>query len=139
MDGNGSGAVSSGSITVDVIAEREGQMLRRHLSDMFRDLDFVKKKYFLTTKLSCTENPFAYADDGNAKRIQLIYKAHIVLQDEYRNPILERTVTATVSGNISNAQGEVVLSLYGRNNNAVLRELSARIVENIRVFLINEG
>ncbi len=128
-----------GMIDVEVIAEREGQKLREYLRSDFRDLQFVKQRYVLSTTMSVTEKPFAFADDGNAKRVLISYTANIVLKDENRNPIFKKAVSVSMSSNISSAQGEVVLSLYGRNNAAALRELSRRITENIRMFLLNEN
>lgn len=128
-----------GMIDVDVIAEREGQKLREYLRSDFRDLQFVKQRYVLSTTMAVTEKPFAIADDGNAKRVLISYTANIVLKDENRNPIYKKSVSVSVSSNISSAQGEVVLSMYGRNNSAALKELSRRITENIRMFLLNES
>jgi hypothetical protein len=126
-------------IHVDVIAERDGQKLRGFILNTLRDLRFAKKKYRLKITLLYTEKPFAYSTDGNAKRLRLSYTANVILKNENGDEIFSRPISVHTSSNIASAHGEVVLVLYGRNNNALLRELSGRIVENIKVFLESES
>jgi hypothetical protein len=126
-------------IQVDVIAERDGQRLRGFILDALRDLRFVKNRYRMTITLSYSEKPFAYSSDGNAKRLQLLYVANVILRDANGIEIFSRSISVHTNGNIAGAHGEIVLALYGRNNSALLRELSNRIVENIRVFLKSES
>jgi hypothetical protein len=121
-----------------VIAEREGQMLRRHLIDLFRDLQFSRRRYKLVVTLTSVEKPFAIASDGNAKRLKLSYCANVVLKNE-KDVVFMKSVSVSRSSNISNAQGEVVFSLYDRSSNALLKELGYRIAESIKVFLSNEN
>jgi hypothetical protein len=122
------------NIVVDVIAERSGQELRGFIQDALRDLNFASKKYRLTIKLAYVEKPFAFSTDGNANRVRQTYTADVVLKDEKGAVVFKRPISVSASANISSAQGEVVLSLYGRNSKALLKELSVRIVENLRVF-----
>jgi hypothetical protein len=129
----------TGNIYVEVIAERAGQKLRSHLIDAFWDIKFVRKKYKLKTILEQKEKPFAFSADGNAKRVFFICSANVILTDEEGKKLSEKNITASTSYNISHAQGEVGVSLYGRYNDALLKELSYRIVENIRAILINEN
>ena len=127
------------SILVDIIAERDGQILRRCLMDSFRDLNFHKQKCCLTILLNSIEKPFAFASDGNAKRLRLFYNADVTFKDKMRKTLFHRFISVSRSSNISSAQGEVVLSLYSRGSLPLLKELSDRIVENIKVFLSNEN
>lgn len=131
-------AESENCMEIDVIAEREGQKLRRYLKDSFRDLSFVNTRKKLSVTINKIEKPFAISDDGNAKRLLLTYVAHVVLKDHNNKVVYENNISTSISTNISNAQGEVLLSLYGNNNSSVLKELAYRITENIRMFLINE-
>jgi hypothetical protein len=85
------------------------------------------------------EKPFAFATDGNAKRVRSTYTADVVLKDEKGAVVFKRLISAFASSNISSAQGEVILSLYGRNSKSLLKELSSRIVESLKVFLAHEG
>lgn len=132
-------AAGSGAIFVESISEREGQVLRGYLQNGLDSLNVSKHRYVLSVDLKISEKAFAIADDGNARRVFVVYSANIDLKDENHDSVLKRTVTSTTSNNVSSAQGEVVLSLYGRNSNAVLKELSARIIENIKAFLLNEN
>jgi hypothetical protein len=125
-------------IAVSVIAERDGQILRRHLMDSFRDLHFSKRHCRLIIKLSSTEKPFAFGTDGNAKRLRLYYTADVTLKDSQQKMLFHKLISVSRSSNISSTYGEVVFSLYGRNSGALLRELSNRVVENIKVFLSYE-
>jgi hypothetical protein len=127
------------NISVDVIAERSGQQLRGFILDMLRDLKLSKKKYRLNIKLTYTEIPFAFATDGKAGRVKLTYLADVVLKDKNFNVVFQRPISAYTSGNISNSQGEVLLSMYARNSKTLLKELSFRIIESIKAFLIYEN
>jgi hypothetical protein len=123
---------------LDIIAEREGQKLRGYIMDSLRDLSFSGKRYRLTIQLARSETPFAFTTDGNARRLRISYTANVTLKNEKREVIFSRPISVHTSSNISSAQGGVVLSLYGHNNSALLRELSNRIIENIKVFLTHE-
>jgi hypothetical protein len=135
----GTDAIGAGNIYVDVIAERAGQKLRSHLVDALRDIKFVRKKYRLGIILDQKEKPFAFSADGNAKRVFFIYSANVVLTNEEGKKLSERNISASTSYNIAHTQGEVGVSLYGRYNDALLKELSCRIIENIKTVLINEN
>jgi hypothetical protein len=135
-DGNRSG---ESPLEVDVIAERDGQLLRGFIQDSLRDLCFVQKKYRLSVKLAYEEKPFAFATDGNAKRLQQSYIAHVVLKDAGGKEVVAHEVRVFTSRNISTAQGEVLLLQYGQQNSTLLRELSARIVESLKMFVETEN
>ena len=49
------------NIYVDVIAGKNGQMLRGYLQDLIRDLDISEKKHTLTVSLTESEIPYALA------------------------------------------------------------------------------
>jgi hypothetical protein len=133
------GSRGNPNIEVDVISERSGQELRGFIQDSLRDLDFAGRKYRLKIELTYVEKPFAYATDGTAKRIRSTYSADVVLKDEKGAVVFQRTVSVSFGSNVANAQGEVILSLYGRNNKAALRELAERIVESVKVFMTHES
>jgi hypothetical protein len=126
-------------IDVDVIAERDGQKLRSCILDLLRDLKFSDKRYRLTVVLKYEEKTFAIATDGNARRVQLSYTANVVLKNEKGEVVYSGLIPVYTSSNISSAQGEVVLSLYARNNGALLKELGNRVVESIRMFISRES
>ncbi|MDR0753212.1 MAG: hypothetical protein LBE95_00900 [Holosporaceae bacterium] len=127
------------NIDVDIIAERDGQRLRGMILDSLRDVAVTSGKYRLTIGLSYTEKPFAYTTDGNAKRVQICYVADVILRDEKRIIIFRQPVSVYSNADISTDTGSVLLSLYGRNNIALLKELSVRIIENLKVFLSHES
>jgi hypothetical protein len=166
----GSTVATGSNILVDVIGEREGQILRSYLVDSFRDLgNFSSKKYVLHIELSKSEKPFAFSDNEEARRVFFTYKADAKLIDvtangeaiaiDFDNPLDDgnlkiakkitthkapslptkniQVVTSTTY-NIFHPNGRVLLSLYGRHNNALLRELAYRIVEHIKVILSHE-
>jgi hypothetical protein len=133
------GSLKANNIDVDVIAERDGQILRGFVVDSLRDLSFAKEKYRLTISLTYVEKPFAIATDGNAKRVSLSYVANVVLKNHREEVVFTRPVSVHASSNISSAQGEAILSLYGRDNGALLKELGRRILESLKVFLSNES
>jgi hypothetical protein len=124
---------------VDVIAERDGQKLRGFILDALRDLRFTKNRYRLTITLAYNENTYAYSPDGNANRLQILYIANVILRDARGNEIFSQPISTHTNVNIADGHGEVLLALYGRNNSILLRELSNRIIQNIRVFLKNEN
>jgi hypothetical protein len=126
-------------IYVDVIAGRDGQKLRSHLMDSFRDIRFSRKKCRLSVNIMGYEKSFAIAKDGAAKRVLFTYDAYIVLRDNTNKVIFKRKVSTSTSYNIAHSHGEVTLSLYGRHNDALLKDLCNKIVENIKMSLSCES
>ncbi len=125
----------SSSIKVDVIANRDGQKLRSYLIDYLRDISFTDRKLRLTVTLSTVEKSFALDNTGAAHRLLSTSTAKVILRDENKKVIMDKNISMSTSYNIARAQGEVMLSLYGRMNSALLKELARRIVENIRMNL----
>ncbi len=125
----------SSSIKVDVIANRDGQKLRSYLIDYLRDINFTDRKLRLTVKLSTVAKSFALDHKGEAHRLLSTSTAKVILRDENKKVIMDKNISMSTSYNIARAQGEVMLSLYGRMNAALLKELARRIVENIRINL----
>lgn len=123
------------SIKVDVIANRDGQKLRSYLIDYLRDINFTDRKLRLTVTLSTVEKSFALDNTGAAHRLLSTSTAKVILKDENKKVIMDKNISMSTSYNIARAQGEVMLSLYGRINSALLKELARRIVENIRINL----
>jgi len=124
------------NIDVDIIANREGQQLHRMLKNALQNIGH--KNYRLTVKLRVIERPFAETTEKNAQRIERKYIAHAILKDDHRKIVLEDDFIATTSNNISSGHGDVVYSLYGRNNRDLIKELCFRIVEAIRIFIKDE-
>jgi hypothetical protein len=127
------------SVELDIIPERDGQILYGYLQDSFRDFGFPKKHHRLSVKLNSTEKTFAMGNDGNARRVQVLYVAEVTLRNEERKVVFQKNISVTRSHNISSAQGEAVFSLYGRNSNVSLKELADKIAEHIRIFLLHEN
>ncbi|MDR2645605.1 MAG: hypothetical protein LBC04_00240 [Holosporaceae bacterium] len=133
------GSDGAQNIDVDIIAERDGQKLRGMILDSLRDVAITNGKYRLTVGLSYTEKPFAYTTDGNARRVQICYVADVILRDEKKKIIFRQPVSVYANANISTDAGSILLSLHGRNNSALLKELSVRIIESLKVFLSHES
>ena len=127
---------NDGTIQVDVIANREGQQLRRYLKNRLHNIS--SQNYTLTVTLKVQEKPFAEMTDDNAQRMEVRYYAHVILRDTNRITVFEDDFFAATSNNISSGHGDVIFSLYGRNNINLLTELGSRIVESIRIFVRNE-
>lgn len=123
------------SIKIDVIANRDGQKLRSYLLDYLRDLNFTDQKLRLTVALSTVEKSFALNGTGVAHRLLSTSTAKVILKNENKKIIMDKNISISTTYNIAHAQGEVMLSLYGRMNSALLKELARRIVENIRMNL----
>lgn len=125
----------SSTIKVDVIPNRDGQKLRSYLLDYLRDVQFTQEKMRLSTALSLYEKAFALDSSGYAHRLLSTYTAHVTLRNSSRKIIMDRSVSVSTQYNIAQTQGEVMLSLYGKNNSGMLKELARRIVENIKMTL----
>lgn len=125
-------------IYVDVIAERDGQQLRRYLKSDIRDLNITRRAYRLVVTLRTDHKYFAEMTDESTQRVEIRHIAHVVLRDGANKVAFEKDFIATTSNNISSGHGDVIFSLYGRNNRNLLKELSTRIVEGIRIFTSNE-
>lgn len=122
-------------IKVDVIANRDGQKLRSYLIDYLRDINFTDQKLRLTVTLSTIEKSFALDDTGAAHRLLSTSTAKVILKNENKKIIMDKNVSMSTTYNIARAQGEVMLSLYGRINSALLKEFARRIVESIKMNL----
>lgn len=124
------------NIHVDVIAEKNGQMLRGYLQDLIRDLDVSDEKYVLSVNLQEKRIPYALADDCNAQRVKINLIANIVLKNAEGKNVVVTSVTGSTTRNIANAQGDVLLSMYDGVGGAVLKDLAFRIVENLKIALM---
>ena len=123
-------------IYVDVIAGRNGQMLRGYLQDLIRDLDISKEKYTLTVSLTENEIPYALADDCNAQRLRINLNANVILKNSEGKEVVSTSVFESTTRNVASAQGDVLLSMYNKVNGSVLKNLAFRIIENLKVALI---
>ncbi|MDR1334890.1 MAG: hypothetical protein LBJ19_01265 [Holosporaceae bacterium] len=126
---------TSAGVTVGVIGECDGQKLRSYLIDLFRDFPVKGNGYLLDVRLSRSEKSFAFEQDGYAKRRLFIYVADVNLLNSDRKLLMQRQIKVYVSYNISSGQWGIEVSLYGRHNNIMMRELAHRIVEAVKVFL----
>jgi hypothetical protein len=124
---------------IDVIAERDGQKLRGFIADAARDLGVSRRRCRLTVKLTYSEKPFAMSAAGTATRVMISYVADVTLKGDGGQVIFSRPISVSAGSNIADARGEVILAMYGRNNSALLKELSDRIMENVRMFLADES
>lgn len=123
------------NIYVNVIAGKDGQVLRGHLQDLIRDLDVSNEKYVLSVNLKENRIPYALADDCNAQRLKINLVANVVLKNWEGKDVVTTSVSGSTTRNIANAQGDVLLSMYDGVNGAVLKDLAFRIVENLKVAL----
>lgn len=123
------------NIYVNVIAGKNGQMLRGYLLDLIRDLDISNEKYVLSVNLKENRIPYALADDCNAQRLKINLVANVVLKNLEGKSVVTTSVSGSTTRNIANAQGDVLLSMYDGVNGAVLKDLAFRIVENLKVAL----
>ena len=128
---------SRNSIFVNVIAGKNGQILRGYLQDLVRDLDISNgnEKYVLSVTLTEIEIPYALADDGNAQRRKINFIANINLKNIKGENVLATSVSESTTRNVSSSQGDILLSMYDRVNDSVLKDLAFRIIENVKVAL----
>ncbi len=122
-------------IYVDVIPGKNGQMLRGYLQDLIRDLCISDKQYVLSVTLTENDIPYALADDYNAQRLRINLIANVVLKDSEGKEVISTSVSESTARNIASAQGDVLLSIYDKVNGSILKNLSFRIVENLKVAL----
>ena len=128
-------AKGAGKIEIDVIAERDGQKLRTYLQDKLEDMALpFEKKHILSIKLESSEKQFAFTKDGNASREIFSYSADVALKNSERQTVWQREISVSTEYNVSHTQGSITLSLYGRNNDALIRELGDKIIENLRMY-----
>ena len=123
-------------IEVNTIAERDGQKLRAYLQDTMKDIGLLfPKPYTMSIKLSGKEKQFAFTQDGNASREVFSYTADVTLIDSSKKVVLHKIVESSTEYNVSHTQGTIMLSLYGRNSDALIKELGDKIIENLRMNL----
>lgn len=133
---NNTNSTDYGNIAISPIPNRDGQKLRSYLRDHLRNVR--SSKMYLKVDLDLKEKSFALDSSGGAHRILATYNAHVILsQYDNKKNVMERTFSVSNTYNIARAQGEVMLSLYGRNDFVLLKELARRICEGIKMSLIN--
>ena len=93
------------------------------------------KPYTMSIKLSGKEKQFAFTQDGNASREVFSYTADVTLIDSSKKVVLHKIVESSTEYNVSHTQGTIMLSLYGRNSDALIKELGDKIIENLRMNL----
>lgn len=124
-----------GNISIASIPNRDGQKLRSYLRDYLRNVR--SPKMHLKVDLELKEKSFALDSKGGAHRILATYIAKATLtKDSDHSIVFERTFTASNTYNIARAQGEVMLSLYGRNDFVLLKELARRVGEGIKISVV---
>lgn len=123
------------SIKVDTIANRDGQILRSYLINYLKDIKFTTRKLHLAVSLNTVEKPFAFDITGRGHRLLSTCNAKVTLTDENQKIIVDKIISISTTYNIASTQGEVMLSLYGRTNSVLLKQLAHRIIENIKMSL----
>ena len=127
---------SRNSVFVNVIAGKNGQMLRGYLQDLIRDLDISSnERYILSVVLKEIHIPYALADDGNAQRLKINFVADVTLRNFNGEDLLTTSIAESTTRNIASSQGDILLSMYDRVNGSVLKGLAFRIVENLKMAL----
>lgn len=124
------------NISIAPIPNRDGQKLCSYLRDYMRNIS--SSKMHLNVDLTLKEKSFALDSVGGAHRILATYIAKVTLiRDSDKKSILDRTFSVSNTYNIARAQGEVMLSLYGRNDFVLLKELAKRITEGVKLGVIS--
>ena len=128
------------NIHLNMIAERYGQKLYGYLADLIRDLELrgTRGPYRLAINLSKNDVPYALDSGGDAQRLRVIFTAKVILRDRDGTIMLDTPITASITRNTASVSGDVLLSMYGSANDAPIKELALRIIENIKVVLQNE-
>lgn len=124
------------NIYVDVIAGKNGQILRGYLQDLIRDLDVSNERHILSITLTENEVPYALADDCNAQRLKINLNANISLKNSEGKEVISTFVSESTTRNVASAQGDVLLSMYDKVNSSVLKNLAFRIIENLKVAFV---
>ncbi len=57
------------------------------------------------------------------------------IDDSSKKVVLHKIVESSTEYNVSHTQGTIMLSLYGRNSDALIKELGDKIIENLRMNL----
>ena len=127
------------NIFVNVVAGKNGQMLRGYLQDLIRDLDISDEHYTLSVTLREVHIPYALADDGNAQRLKINFIADVDLKNFEGESVLSTSVSESTTRNVASSQGDILLSMYDRVNGSVLKGLAFRIVENLRLTLAKKS
>jgi hypothetical protein len=130
---------AGGGVDVDIITERDGQKLRSHLLDAFRDMRInagSNRRLRLKISLAISEKPYSLSSNGGFDKVLLSHTALVLLEDENHNIIINnREFTVSLSCDVSSIHGEVSLAAYGRNNEHVTKELCQRIIEALKVAI----
>ena len=127
-----------GTISVDIINGRDGQQLRKMLQEGVNDLNISRQNYVMSVTLSVINKNFAEMTDANPQRVEQQYIADIELKNIEKRTVLKKRFITSSSGNVASGHGDVIFSLYGQHNRKILKELSNRIIEGLKVALSYE-
>ena len=122
-------------VTIDTIADRDGQKLHNFLRDRLNPLGFPPEPFYrLQLKLNTTTRDLAIRKDETATRANLILTANFILRDIRTGKVLFKGRSrSTNSYNILESEFATIASLNDATTRAA-RELSDDISARLAIF-----
>ena len=123
-------------ITINIIADREGQILHNALLSHFTPYENTHSKtYRLQVHLSFTENNFAFRRDATARRFQVTIKAPFELINTQNNTVVYRDeVNCDTSYSLGSTANTAALPKIVSDGDAKLRALQ-QISHEIKLLI----
>lgn len=124
------------NVSVKIIAERHGQILRNNLLNLIRDYPNNFENCIIEIKLNRIAEGVLFDNDGTANRLFISYEADIIVYEKATlKKIWSGNIKLPQSMNISKSAGEIMLSLYSEYEGYTIKRLARKIFDDLNMKL----
>lgn len=128
------GARYDDNVTIKVIEERQGQLLRNNLLNMVRDVPNYLSDTVLDIKLKRDSEGVLYDRSGTSNLLLLTHSADVKVIEKGTGAVLiSENIEIPRSINVSNSSGEIFLKIYSDYEVNMLKCLATRIFDRINM------
>lgn len=122
------------NVTIKIIEERHGQLLRNNLLNMVRDFPNHLSCTILDIKLKRDYEGVLYDRSGTSNLLLLTHSADVKVIEKGTGAVLiSENIEIPRSINVSNSSGEIFLKIYSDYEVNMLKRLASRIFDEINM------
>ena len=129
---SGDTAPRIGSVTVQPIPGRDGQILRSELQYLLNSLDHELNGCIVRISLDKKTEGIAFDTSGIANRLETTFTATVTVTNPQKQELIASdTVEASSRQALSGSSGEIILAIYSDNDRVLLKKLAEQILNRI--------
>lgn len=122
------------NITIKIIEERQGQLLRNNLLNIVRDFPNNLSGTILDIKLKRSSEGVLYDKSGTSNLLLLTHSADVkVIEKSTGSVLISENIEIPQSINVSNTSGEIFLQIYSDYEVNMLKRLAHSIFDTINM------